>query len=185
MKNKELIKELSKQPEDAHIWIPVWNGHVETYGVVDYVHAHEYSMWANDFFGTPGRMDKRLFSGIPDDAPVICLSSRFGSIPDSTVDIGDDDIDYPIKTINGKDGDPDLVWHLSAFEESEENGKRMFIKRFSTDGKESGFVAYYPDEDRLVIENDALDIRFSGKIAGIESLRNVIEACKAPVKIIA
>jgi hypothetical protein len=60
MKAKELIKELKKDPE-AEVWCGAWNGHVDTYAVVDHVFKFKYGVVSNDFFGTPGRMDKRLF----------------------------------------------------------------------------------------------------------------------------
>jgi hypothetical protein len=49
------------------------------------------------------------------------LSSEFSEIPNKEIDFGDDDIDYDIRTINGKNGDEDLVWHLNDFEYDEAN----------------------------------------------------------------
>ena len=62
MTNGELQYELRQLPADCQVWLPVWNGHVETYGVVDDVDAHHYPSIQNDFFGTPGRTDSRCFS---------------------------------------------------------------------------------------------------------------------------
>ena len=187
MTNKEFQDKLRQFPDDAELWMGVWNGYVETYGVVDEVYDDTYLKWSNDFFGTPGRMDRRLFDNHKghehDDDLILCISSHFGAIKNKDVDFGDDDINYPIKTLNGEDGDPDLVWHLNQFEEIEpkNGGMRYFIRKFDVD--ENGnfsYVSYIPEQDTLRIRNLKLDLKFSGRLTGIEDVRNAMAACKVP-----
>ena len=116
MINKELQDNLKKYPDDIQVWLPVWNSHVETYGVVDYVDKFHYLSIQNDFFGTPGRTDSRCFSNFKglsqqelDNTDVLLISSRFGSIPQKDIDCGDDDINYDIRTLNGPDGYQHLI----------------------------------------------------------------------------
>jgi hypothetical protein len=167
MKAKDIIKELKKDPE-AEVWCGAWNGYVSTYAVVDHIFKFRYGAVSNDFFGTPGRMDKRLFNpGTKDEDEVFYVGSEFGRVPNKEVDFGDDNIDYPIRTINGEDGDPDLVWKLSGFG--------------SIDGKvwkkegEGWEIIYDTTSQTLDANNFRESMRFVGKVIGIETLKNVIE----------
>lgn len=166
MKAKDLIKELAKDPE-AEIWCGAWNGHVSTYAVVDHVLKLRYGDVSNDFFGTPGRMDKRLFDrSKKDDSEIFYIGSKFGIMPDPEVDFGDDNIDYPIKTINGENGDPDLVWKSSGF-----MAKGKLWKK-----EGDGWMVEYNTESQTLDANNFRDSkRFIGKVTGIETLRNIIE----------
>ena len=189
MKNKELQQQLSQFSPDAEIWMPVFNGYVETYGLVDHMIEAEYAQISNDFFGTPGRMDKRLFENHRgpehDEDKVICLSSMFGRFPNKKVDFGSDNINYPIKTINGEGGDPHLVWNINDFERHDTDGELYFIRMFRCPDKiHVGFVQYYPDRDELSINNEQYGITFTGKFTGIEDIRNILEACKVPFNLI-
>lgn len=189
MKNKQLQEELAKLSPEAEVWMPVYNGYVETYGLVDHVFEDGYLQFSNDFFGTPGRMDKRLFENHRgsehDEDKVICLSSMFGGVPNKNVDFGSDDINYPVKTINGEGGDPNLVWHINDFDEKENDGEIYFIRMFQCpDEIHVGFVQYYPDRDELTVENEQYGISFTGKFTGIEDIRNILEACKVPFNLV-
>ena len=176
MKAKELIKELKKDPE-AEVWCGAWNGYVDTYAVVDHVFKFKYGAVSNDFFGTPGRMDKRLFeSGTKDEDEVFYVGSEFGRVPNKKVDFGSDDIDYPIRTINGEDGDPHLVWRLSGFES--DDGEKTWKKE--GDGWE---VKYDTESLTLDANNFRESRRFVGRVEGIETLRNIIEVLKINLKI--
>ena len=113
MTNKELQEQLSTLSSDAVVITGVWNKYTETYGLIDYANQYKYEEVENDFFGTPGRMDKRLFD--PDIRNFICLGSLFGRVKNDKIDFGDDDINHPIKLINGKDGDHD--WDTGQWQE--------------------------------------------------------------------
>jgi hypothetical protein len=176
MKAKELIKELKKDPE-AEVWCGAWNGYVSTYAVVDHVYKFRYDQVSNDFFGTPGRMDKRLFDpSHKDEDEVFYVGSEFGRVPNKEVDFGSDDIDYPIKTINGEDGDPDLVWKLSGF--NSQDGGNIWTKE--GDGWK---VAYNTTTQLLDANNFRESRRFIGKVEGIETLRNIILVLKIDLQI--
>ena len=176
MKAKELIKELKKDPE-AEVWCGAWNGYVDTYAVVDHVYKFRYDQVSNDFFGTPGRMDKRLFEpGTKDEDEVFYIGSKFGKVPNPEVDFGSDDIDYPIRTINGEEGDPNLVWKLSGFIDEYEG--KIWSKR--GDGWE---VVYNTISEVLDANNFRDSRRFIGKVEGIETLRNIIKVLKIDLDI--
>jgi hypothetical protein len=176
MKAKELIKELAKNPE-AEVWCGAWNGYVDTYAVVDHVFKFKYGAVSNDFFGTPGRMDKRLFEpGTKDEDEVFYVGSEFGRVPNKKVDFGSDDIDYPIKTINGEEGDPNLVWKLSGF--IDECGGKVWSKK--GDGWE---IVYNTISEVLDANNFRESRRFIGKVEGIETLKNIIEILKIDLTI--
>lgn len=176
MKAKELIKELAKDPE-AEVWCGAWNGHVDTYAVVDHVFKFGYGAVSNDFFGTPGRMDKRLFEpGTKDEDEVFYIGSEFGKVPNPEVDFGSDDIDYPIRTINGEYGDPNLMWKLSGFIDEGEG------KVWSKEG--DGWEVVYNTESLTLDANNFRESRrFIGKVEGIETLRNIIEVLKIDLQI--
>lgn len=61
MKVKELIKTLAEADPESEIVTSTWNGKVMTYAVIDHVLLAKYWQIENDFFGTPGEMDERLF----------------------------------------------------------------------------------------------------------------------------
>jgi hypothetical protein len=172
IKAGELAAELMKNPE-VPVWCGAWNGYVSTYAVVDHIFKFRYEEVSNDFFGTPGRMDKRLFD--KNVKEVFYVGSDFGKIPNPEIDFGDDNIDYPIRTINGEEGDPDLVWKLSGF--GSEDGKL-----WKKEGE--GWEVIYDTTTQTLDANNFRDsLRFVGKVIGIETLRNVIELCKIKLNI--
>jgi hypothetical protein len=176
IKAGELAAELMKNPE-ADVWCGAWNGHVDTYAVVDHVYRFKYGQVSNDFFGTPGRMDKRLFDKTKgEEDSVFYIGSKFGRVPNGDIDLGDDNIDYPIKTINGEDGDPDLVWKLSGFTGDGEG---------NVWGKEGdGWKVCYNTTTQLLDANNYRESRrFVGKVEGIETLRNIIGILKIDLTI--
>ena len=176
VKAGELAKELMKNPE-AEVWCGVWNSYVDTYAVVDHVFKFKYGAVSNDFFGTPGRMDKRLFDkNKKDEDEVFYVGSEFGRVPNPDVDFGDDNIDYSINEINGKEGDPNLVWKLSGFES--EDGEKTWKKE--GDGWE---VKYDTESLTLDANNFRESRRFIGRVEGIETLRNIIEVLNIDLQI--
>lgn len=179
MNKKELIEKLESidTVPESEIIIPVFNGHVTTYGLVDDMFSINYDALSNDFFGTPGRMDRRMLEigkGIDPAPDVLLLSSRFGEIPSKEIDFGNDEINYPIKTLNGPGGDEALVFHMNNFEE---HGK-VFIRHFGKDN--FSFVLYRMFNDLLEIENFDDNLHFKGTVIGIEDLRNICKCCKVP-----
>jgi hypothetical protein len=165
-----------KNPE-AEVWCGAWNGYANTYAVVDHIFKFKYVSVSNDFFGTPGRMDKRLFDpSHKDEDEVFYVGSEFGRVPNPEVDFGDDNIDYPIRTINGEDGDPNLVWRLSGFESND--GEKTWKKE--GDGWE---VKYDTESLTLDANNFRESRRFVGKVEGIETLRNIIGVLKIDLQI--
>lgn len=182
MINKELQDNLKKFPDDYQVWMPSYNGHVETYGVVDDVSEHRYESIQNDFFGTPGRMDKRLFDKQLDGKNVLLISSDFGLIPNKEIDFGDDDINDDIRTINGSDGDKHLLWHLNDFEIETDynNGEYVFIRRFGN----NAYVKYNTQSSVISIYNPDIHFLLTAKLIGIEDIRNACELGKVPFRLI-
>jgi len=175
IKAGELATELMKNPE-APVWCGAWNGYVDTYAVVDHVFKFKYGAVSNDFFGTPGRMDKRLFEpGTKDEDEVFYIGSEFGKVPNPEIDFGSDNIDYPIAEVNGKEGDPNLVWKLSGFGSVDE-------KVWKKEGE--GWEIIYDTESLTLDANNFRESRrFTGKVEGIETLRNIIEVLKIDLQI--
>ena len=173
IKAGELAAELMKDPE-APVWCGAWNGYVSTYAVVDHAFKFRYEEVSNDFFGTPGRMDKRLFD--KNVKEVFYVGSDFGRVPNPDVDFGDDNIDYPINEINGKEGDPNLVWKLIGF--IDEGEGKVWSKR--GDGWE---VVYNTTTQTLDANNFRKSRRFIGRVEGIETLRDIIEVLKIDLQI--
>ena len=65
--------------------------------------------------------------------------------------------------------------------EPKNGGMRYFIRKFDID--ENGnfsYVSYTPEQDTLRIRNLKLDLKFSGRLTGIEDVRNAMAACKVP-----
>ena len=187
MNNGQLQKELKKHPDDLQVWLPVWNGHVETYGVADFVHSHRYPAIQNDFCGTPGRTDSRCFTEFRgksveelDNTDILLIGSDFGSIPNKDIDCGDDDINTPVKLINGEHGDPDLVWHMNNFEEIMTG---VFVHTWVDEDRNAGMVLYNTEREWLEVSNDKGRLEFHGHLTGIEDIRKVLEVCKVPFKL--
>ena len=183
MTNSELIELLKKSPADAEVWMPVWNKYVNTYVIVDDVYKTMYVQIQNDFYGTPGRMDKRLFNCCnehKDESPILLLSSKFSEIPNPDVDFGNDFIDYDIKTINGPDGDEDLLWHMNKFEYDKE--RNTYYKTIIGDCSAIlHHISYIKDAQMLIVDNYELDKHYKGRETGIESIRKIIEMLKVPI----
>lgn len=177
MKTKELIEFLEKYPE-SEVWGTSWNGYVETYSVIDRVISAKYGEFRNDFFGTPGRMDKRVLQNHNEEDDIVLIGSRFGRIPSKEIDFGTDNIDYIIKTINGENGDPDLIWKLNKFQKE---GSNIWTKK---NQQEKWEISYNTDTEILKVMNYKDDQYYKGKVIGIETLRNIIEVCKINIGIV-
>ena len=72
---RELIEKLQQCDQDAMVISTLWNGWTDTYCALDSVHEFTYEDLSNDFFGTPGEMDKRVTN--TEAQNVVCLSSIF------------------------------------------------------------------------------------------------------------
>ena len=175
MKAKELAEKLLESPE-SEVWCGAWNGYVDTYALVDHVYLFKYGAVSNDFFGTPGRMDGRILRGRDDEEEITYIGTEFGKIPNKRIDFGDDFIDYSIKTINGENGDPDLVFKLNHF---------VLIQpgRWRLEKTGEWRIEYLTESDTLMIDNTRDRIRYEGKVIGIDTLRRTLEICKVDVEI--
>lgn len=177
MNNLELQNILSQHPDDAEVWLPVYNGHVVTYGLIDHIHDVNYGAIYNDFYGTPGRMDKRVFDNHIDfDERILLLDSEFGQFHNEKVDIGDDDINYHIKTLNGAGGNPNLVWEVNEFKKVDDV---CFVRSFY----DNSSVSYNTETEILTIDNNKENLHFHGKLTGIEDIRNAVNVCKVPFRL--
>lgn len=72
---KQLIEELSKLNPEADVILPANNGLVNTYSLCDYKLNTSYEYLSCDFFGTPGKVDDRVF--FKDSGDVVYLGSYF------------------------------------------------------------------------------------------------------------
>ena len=174
MKTEELTEILKKYP-GSEVWGTAWNGYVETYSVIDRAWPIKYEEVQNDFFGTPGRMDSRVLN--ENSETIILLDSKFGRFPNKEIDFGNDNLDYPIKTLNGENGDPNLVWKINGFQEETPG---IWIKNCK-----DWQIMYNTETEILQVLNYRDQQRYEGKVTGIETLRNIIEMCKIDLKIMA
>lgn len=78
MTARELIEQLQKVAPDTEIIGGVWNGHVDTYTVIDRARVFLYDQVYADFFGTPGAFDDRLMK--IESKEVVFLGSEFESL---------------------------------------------------------------------------------------------------------
>lgn len=77
MKLKEFLKQVKDMDPESELIMPMHNGEIGTYAVVDKIYNVEYDVISSDFFGTPGPMDKRLFSPDIDKHNIIYISTSF------------------------------------------------------------------------------------------------------------
>ena len=78
MKVKELLKALEGVDPEAEVIGGSWNGRVDTYEVLDHTHHIQYDELRGDFYGTPGKMDDRLFK--IDSKMVLYIGSHFSML---------------------------------------------------------------------------------------------------------
>ena len=78
MTAKELIEQLQKVAPDTEIIGGTWNGHVDTYTVIDRARVFLYDQVYADFFGTPGAFDDRLMK--IKSKEIVYLGSEFESL---------------------------------------------------------------------------------------------------------
>lgn len=72
---QQLITHLECLNPNADVVIGKYNGLVDTYALCDHLHQFDYEQISNDFFGTPGVIDQRIF--IKEKGPLILLDSSF------------------------------------------------------------------------------------------------------------
>lgn len=174
---EDVAKELLKNPK-APVWCGAWNGHVSTYASVDHIFEFKYDQVCDDIFVTPGRIDRRLLlPQLKKDDKIFYIGSLFGRVPNPDVDEGSDNIDYPIKTINGEGGDSYLVWKSSGFINAE--GDSVIWTKSG-----NGWEITYNTIDQILDANNYRDSkRFVGKVIGIETLRDIIRICDIDLNI--
>ena len=78
MTAKELIEQLQKVAPDTEIIGGTWNGHVDTYTVIDRARVFLFDQVYADFFGTPGAFDDRLMK--IKSKEIVYLGSEFESL---------------------------------------------------------------------------------------------------------
>ena len=188
LKVKELIELLqNNSDENATVIIGAYNGHVNTYACVDHVWNESYDAVSNDFFGTPGRMDKRLFDNNIKDFAFI--GSMFGEYPDERVDFGDDDTNTCIELINGEDGNPNLIWEENGF--TYDGGSDTWLYESTSDdiihntnnNALISFTIEYKCSKKILMiickdYNEIIKYKYEGFCYGIEDLYKALEACR-------
>ena len=187
LKVKELIELLqNNSDENATVIIGAYNGHVNTYACVDHVWNESYDAVSNDFFGTPGRMDKRLFDNNIKDFAFI--GSMFGEYPDERADFGDDDTNTCIELINGEEGNPNLIWEENGFTYDEGSDTWLYestnddiIHNTNNNALTSFTIEYTCSKKILKIickdYNEIIKYKYEGFCYGIEDLYKALEAC--------
>jgi hypothetical protein len=178
-----LIEELQKvKDKDATVILSAYNNHVSTYAVADHIWEAKYDIISNDFFGTPGRMDKRLFDK---NIKNFCyIGSMFGEIPMKDIDFGDDNTNICIELLNGEDGDPNLLWEQNNFIFDKDRNTWVFNPT-EYDLKNNthllNFSIEYTCETKYlkVIANKEPNIsyKFEGYCYGIDDLADAIKSC--------
>lgn len=188
LKVKELIELLqNNSDENATVIIGAYNGHVNTYACVDHVWNESYDAVSNDFFGTPGRMDKRLFDNNIKD--FVYIGSMFGEYPDERVDFGDDDTNTCIELINGEEGNPNLIWEENGFTYDEGSDTWLYkstnddiIHNTNNNALTSFTIEYTRSKKILKIickdYNEIIKYKYEGFCYGIEDLYKALEACR-------
>lgn len=188
LKVKELIELLqNNSDENATVIIGAYNGHVNTYACVDHVWNDQYDVVSNDFFGTPGRMDKRLFDKNITDFTFI--GSMFGEYPDERVDFGDDDTNTCIELINGEDGNPNLIWEENGFVYDKNLNAWTYkstnddiLHNTNNNALTSFTIEYKCNKKILKIickdYNEIIKYKYEGFCYGIEDLYKALEACR-------
>lgn len=182
---QDLINALSKSPDkNATVILPAYNGKVVTYCAADHLWSDQYEAISNDFFGTPGRMDRRLFN--KDIATFCYIGSVFSEIPNPKVDIGSDNTNTCIEEINGPDGDSDMLWKSNDFEYNNEKAYWKYESK-SEDFKDKDDIYYfkiiYFKKTKLLVihtsmKNPKLDsYHYSGYCYGIEDFLNAVKVC--------
>ena len=80
MKVRELLSLLQQCDLDATVICGVYNGKIDTYGVVDHIWEdfYEHTIY-NDLYGTPGKIDERLIDKefINPNSRIIYIGSEF------------------------------------------------------------------------------------------------------------
>jgi len=185
---KELIELLqNNSDENATVIIGAYNGHVNTYACADHVWNESYDAVSNDFFGTPGRMDKRLFDKNIKDFTFI--GSMFGEYPDERVDFGDDDVNTCIELINGEEGNPNLIWEENGFTYNEKSDTWTYkstnddILHNTNNNALTSFTIKYTCSKKILKiickdYNEIVKYKYEGFCYGIEDLYKALEACR-------
>lgn len=77
MKLRDFLEKVKDMDLDSEMIMPMHNGEIGTYAVIDKIYNVEYGVISADFFGTPGPMDERLFTPDIDKHNVIYISTSF------------------------------------------------------------------------------------------------------------
>ena len=167
---KDLKEALNNVDDNLPIFMGVWNGCTDTYALADYIIDIPYANLENDFYGTRGKMDKRLFNKEYLNQNVIYIGTYFHrNIKNKEIDCGSNP-NIPIELINGEDGDHDLFWKANKFVYNNVNKCWEFIL------EDGCIIQYYVETKTLVADN--FKYHWEGECIGIEDFFNVMKACK-------
>lgn len=162
----------SSLPGDTVIFLGTWNGYSETYAVADHIFTCDYEEIRDDFFGTRGKMDKRLFSRDlikSDDSKILYIGTMFNkNIDNPDIDFPDNP-NEPIKLINGPTGDPDLFWKSNGFKYHDQPGYWLL-------GEQDWTIIFWPGTDTLEVKKP--QCTWTGICIGLEDFFDITKACK-------
>lgn len=167
--NAKGLKEiLNHTADEALVLGGVWNGYTNTYTVIDHVCECKFEEIENDFFGTPGKMDKRLFRGENMGKDVILLGSKFDHrISNPDIDF-DDNPNVPIHLLNGENGNHDMFWEHNNFIKVHEHWHLE---------KDEWEIDYYPNDYKCIARNGE-KYYFEGECIGIYDFYHIVDLCK-------
>lgn len=168
---KDLKVFLNNMDDNSPIFLGTWNGYSDTYTVADHVFKDKYESIENDFFGTRGKMDKRLFNADFEGKDVVYIGSIFHrNIDNDKIDFKDNP-NEPIELINGEDGDHDLFWKSNNFEKIDDEYWKL------SNDEEHWFVLYYPSSKSLIVDCQE-KYHFEGECIGLEDFFDIMKACR-------
>jgi len=82
---RELMEKLKDCDPDAIVISTLWNGWTDTYCAIDYLCKVTKEELLNDYWGTPGETDDRVWDSKAEN--VVCISSQFEYNEQVTKDI--------------------------------------------------------------------------------------------------
>ena len=74
MKARELVEKLQRMDPEADVITGFWNGHTDTYTMIDDAKEWDYDEIKADFFGTPGAVDLTVFTSKTKKVIFLCTN---------------------------------------------------------------------------------------------------------------
>ena len=160
---KDLKEALNHLDDDCPIVLGTWNGYADTYTIADHAWVNDFCCIEADFFGTPGKMDRRLFSSDFCDKKMIYIGSRFHrNVDNEAIDFADDP-NTPIHLINGEGGNHNMFWEHNNFEfhAAEGSFQDMWVYRSTEqEAKDSNgefVIRWYPCDHSIYVWKENTD----------------------------